>query len=254
MQLKRILFGSATVLTVVSFLLAMCQKSSTEEEPPVTSAVSSSNTAAAADRSDEGGCLACENLEWRIQCPQTCEGGFFNLMSIKFKTKSWNDATDCCVPDGQNWFRTGVPDENGVVVSSGSPLNQWIDLTVSPLKSGVYDVCDPGFTATFVIEARVNKGGIFNARLPGHVYIQTRRKGDVNNTTLRTHYILVNKDLTSCTPDFTPSSGDEFLTIVPVTITNGCAINSEFLVPGGDEFLECEMIPSGGGGTGTGGG
>lgn len=225
------LFGSVTLLVAASFLLVMCQKSTAEEEAAGTTARTASvGDAGAADRGDgsdsAGGCTSCSDIEWRIVCPQTCTGKFFDLTVIKFVANRWNTYDDCC-NNGQDVWN-----------SMQNQVGQWYDLTYDPVKSSLYAFCNEGFTAKFTVEGYINVPG-GQARIPGKVYIQTRRKNDTTNASLRTHFIQVNSDLTGCTPSSTPYPGG-LSPVVPITITNGCIVTSGNMISATQ--IQCVLI------------
>lgn len=230
MQLKRMLFGSATLLVAASFLLVMCQKSTVEEDSSTTARTASIGDGGAVDRGGSpdsgGGCTSCYDIEWRILCPQTCRGPFFDHTLIRFVANSWNSNEDCCDANLDAWS------------SLSRVVNQWYDLNYDPVKSSVYSFCNEGFTARFTVEGYINVPG-GQARIPGKVYIQTRRKNDTTNASLRTHLIQVNPDLNTCIPSSLPHPNG-LAPIVPINITNGCIVTSANMISATQ--VECTLI------------
>lgn len=217
------LFGSATLLIAASFLLIMCQKSAVEEDSGTTARTASIGDGGAVDRGTTpdsgGGCTSCYDIEWRVSCPQTCKSDFFDRTVIRFVANRWDSNDDCCANGLEYWD------------SQYRVVNQWYDLNYDPVKSSVYDFCNEGFTAKFIVEGYVNVPGGGTARMPGRVYIQTRRKNDTTNASLRTHVIQVNPDLETCAPSTLPHPNG-LAPIVPISITNGCIVTSANMIPG----------------------
>lgn len=237
MQLKRLLFSTVMLLVAASFLFVMCRKSDTEESSVSDSQASLVSTTGADDRGGgdspdfSGGCTSCTDIQWRILCPQTCKGSFFDLTVVKFIANRWNSNDDCCNNGQDVW--TSLQNQVGV----------WYDLTYDPVKSSLYAFCNEGFTAKFTVEGYINNGGTFNARIPGKLYIQTRRAGDVTNSTLRTHAIKVNSDLIGCVPSSTPYPGG-LSPVIPINISNGCVVTSPNVISNNNP--ECEVYNGGG--------
>lgn len=234
--MKKVLLGLSMLCTLAIgvFVFSHCQKS---EEQQLSSAVAGKNSdqSPATDRGPaiDLGCTSCTDLEWKISCPQTCAGGLYDRVIVKFVAKQWDHWSNCC-DNGQDVWDS----------YNSEPVNQWIDLSYFPVVSAMNGVCDPSFTAFFSAQAYLNdEFGNPTIRIPGKVYIQTRRKGDTTGQTLRSHEILLNQDIPSCS---TVSSSDPGVqTIVPINITNGCVVTSPVEIP--SHKVICD---TNGGGTG----
>jgi hypothetical protein len=221
-------------ILMCTMLFIMCQKSTEVSDPTVNIDAKYSNEAVT-DRDPLPNCLSCD-LEWKIECPQSCAGNI-DLFRVSFTTSKWEDA-QCCSTNETSWgWAVGQipPSESG-----------WMDVKETQLKSAIIDAISCGGTYLNA-EAYKSFPGNEIKRIPAQFYVRFRNKS--NPGSLTTHLVKINQDLMpSCGLGGPLPSGT--LPSYLFTLQNNCTVTSPFQVLN-ETIIPCSILnpndPKGGG-------